>query len=99
MGNNNPFSPVPASTVSLSVTSTSSSSAITSAYQLRLTNLGTNKCYVRTGTSGLTALTTDMPVLASQSVVISINPNHTHVAAVCDATETCTLKVTSGAGE
>lgn len=90
-----PITPHFGSGVSLSVTSTSSNSAITmnEASRVAVTNLGTNKCYVVFGYgSAPTADSADYCVPANSVQVLSVG-NATHVAAICDSTETCTLKV------
>jgi hypothetical protein len=83
--------------VSLSVTSTTSNSALTVNDTVRLVNLGPSKCYVAFGTSAsLAAGTSDMCLPMGTEVFYA--KGMTYIAAICDATETTTLKAIAGAG-
>jgi hypothetical protein len=98
MSNLPPFTPS-GTTTKVTVTATSSDETVaTGSNQLLLTNLGTNKCFVRWGEGAQTAVVTDLPVLSGASLVISRHPDADTVAAICDATESATLYVTPGRG-
>lgn len=93
-----PFTPT-GPTVTMSCSSTNAQATIASyASQVRITNLGTNKVFVRFAAAAATAdAAADMPVLSGQSVVVT-KGNAGHVAAICAATETATLYLTPGEG-
>lgn len=95
---NTPFSPT-TPTVRLAVTATSSASAINADNaQIRFYNAGPNKCLVRWGTGAQTALTTDTPIAPGVTEIFSKALGVNNVAAICDASETATLFVTTGEG-
>ena len=95
------FTPNQAGTVTISVTSTSGNTALPTSGggSLLLTNLGTNKCFIKiTSDSAATAsATADMPILAGRALLISCG-DATRIAHICAATETATLYVTRGVG-
>jgi len=96
MSTTEPFNPQAAAT--LACTATSASTAINANHpQVLLTNLGTNKVFFRMGVGAQTAVTTDTMLVSGQSRVFSKGLNDT-LAAVCAATETATLSVTTGFG-
>jgi hypothetical protein len=67
-----PIFPAYTSGQTVSATGVSASvSIVADAKQLILTNLGVNVCYVRAGVTGVTATTTDYPVLPGMQVTIS----------------------------
>ena len=63
---------------------------------LTLTNTGSNICYVRVGSSGITASTADYPVLAGTQVSISKAQDHTTLAHI--SADGTTLHVIPGEG-
>ena len=93
---NSPFSTTNNSTVRLAVTASNTTGTLTvQSNQLRVYNLGPNKCYLRHGTGGTqTAVTTDTPFAVGLTDVITKPPGDLNVAAICDATETATLFLT-----
>lgn len=95
--NVSPFSP--AGTVSLAVTSTTGSTALSGAgNSIELQNTGLTICFVKVGSSAVTAATTDYPIPPGQSKVIARDPaNQTYVAAIT-ASGTTTLYATTGEG-
>ena len=102
-----PFVANDASTVTISATSSTSTTALTSPakglFQVRLYNAGTKVVFVRFGTSGsVVAAITDIPIPPGALEVMSLEGNTsapiTHIAAICAATETTTLYVTTGIG-
>lgn len=100
----NPFKGTDNTTISLSVTASNTQGTVTgNGTVLLLTNLGSNTCYFRTGTAAATATTADRPVLPNSQVLVprgTMQPTETcYVAAICAATESCTLKVTPGYGD
>ena len=93
-----PLSPAIPS-VSLSVTSTSSGSALTGGANPKrglLTNAGPNVAFFRLGVGAQTALATDTPILPYTAIMID-KESMTHIAAICAATQTATLYFTTGA--
>jgi hypothetical protein len=93
---NNPFTP--GSTASLAVTTTSASVAVaTGNNQFRVVNLGPNKAYVRWGVGAQTAVVTDMAIPVGVET-FTRPPQADTFAAICDATESALLKITSGEG-
>lgn len=90
-------------TKSMAVTSTSSSIALPSSIvgNVLLTNLGTNKCYVRFGgVSPVTAVGSDLCVPANVPVIVNRDLiSDLYIGAVCDSAETATLKVAIVSGE
>lgn len=83
----------------LAVTATSGVATVAStdvSNTLCLTNTGTKTCYVRVSNSNsptLTAVTTDLPVLAASQVLLARPAGATYVAAICGGVETTTLLV------
>lgn len=63
---------------------------------LTLTNVGSNICYVRVGSSGITASTADYPVLAGTQVSISKAQDHDTLAHISAAGTT--LHIIPGEG-
>ena len=93
------FGPAYGSGVSVNVTAVSASSALgLGSKSIVVTNTGASNVYVRTGLTGLTALTSDYLVLPLSQVSISKPQDHTHVAYVCDAAATSTAHIIPGEG-
>ncbi len=101
------FRPTPASTVNLSVTSSSSRVQVLTATSLadvsgssvvRLYNAGSVVVFVAFGDSTVTATTTaNMPIAPGSVEAFRVNPAQTHVAGIT-AAGTATLYATPGAG-
>lgn len=96
-----PFTFIPGSGVSLSVTSSSARVALSTAdsNQLLIANPGNATFYFKTGDSTVTATTADCPALAGAQFLVSRNPSHTHVAAICGGSDTSTLLAGNANGE
>ncbi len=95
--NVSPFTP--GGTVSLAVTATTGSVALSAAgSSVEVQNTGLTICFVKLGASAVTAAVTDYPVPAGQSKVIGRNPNtDTYIAAITSS-GTTTLYATTGEG-
>ena len=92
----NPFSP--GSTIILNATASSSSGSITSNQdQIRVYNAGPNTVFFRSGVGAQTAVVTDTPIPSGVVEVFSKGVADT-IAAICSATQTATVYVTSGGG-
>ena len=101
-----PFHPIIDSTVSLAVTSSTGSVALsklpsTGRFQLRIHNAGAATIFFNRGSSTVTAATTNMPIPAGAIEVITIenaqNSPVTHVAAITSS-GTATAYFTVGTG-
>lgn len=77
--------------VALSGTSTDNEDAVL------VTNNGPNIAFVKLGLTGLTAAVTDLPVLPYTAILLN-RDDATHVAAICNATQTAAVYFTSIAG-
>ncbi len=97
------FSPM-GNTVSVDATATTSTTAITQAPEKGGGNMmvscrGTDPVYIKFGTSGtVVTVATGIPVLSGNTVIFSVGPGVTHVACICDTTETGTIHFTPGRG-
>lgn len=91
-----------AANATLSVTATTGNVAVGSANQgstFQFCNIGTNICFVKSGTSNaITAATTDIPVPSGAILTYTFPPETTHIAAICLATQTATLYISRGEG-
>lgn len=96
----NPFTPLgPALTLRLAVTAANTQGTFTQpGNQIRLLNIGPNKCFVRTGPAAQTATTTDVPIASGATEVFTKVAGDLFIAAICDAAETATLFATLGEG-
>jgi hypothetical protein len=94
-----PFSPANGATVKLTVTSISSSSALTLHQTVKVYNFGPNKAFIRYGIGAQTALTTDMPVAPGNTELFTLPAQIATIAAVCDTGETATVYCTPGEGQ
>jgi hypothetical protein len=100
-----PFTPAPAATASIAVTTSNARAAIkqqpTGAHQLRLFNAGTATAFWTFGDGAVTAATTDIPLPSGAIEVVTIpnatNAPTTHIAAIA-ASGTATLYLTTGQG-
>ncbi len=91
------LNPIPGSTVSLAVTSTTARVALSATQNvtgLIVTNTGSSLCYFRTGTSTVDATAADIPLAPGQRMVIWKDATATNIAAICDAAASTTLKAT-----
>jgi hypothetical protein len=80
----------------VSVTATSGNTALTgytTVRQVKLTNVGTDACFVRFGPTSQTAVTTDFCVGAGESAVVALPVGSLNLGAICLATKTTTLAV------
>ena len=80
----------------VSVTASSSNTALTgyaTVRQVKLTNTGTNACFVRLGPVSQTAVTTDFCVGGGESVVVALPVGSLNLGAICLATQSTTLCV------
>lgn len=100
-----------APTASISVTATTSTplqlpvNAQNSGTTLRLVNEGPNVCYISTGGSTVVAtvptgsfVNTCTPVLSGSDITLTFGPTDSYIAAICQATQTATLRVSIGSG-
>lgn len=95
MAHNAPFSP--GATATLAVTATNTQANISAvATKILVTNEGPNTAFVRWGGGAQTAAVTDTPVLSGDSVLFAKAPDADSFAAICAATKTAALYVTSG---
>jgi len=96
------FSPAgKGTTVKLSVSATTSRVALSSfgdGRNVRFFNRGTKLCYLKFGDSTVESTASAMPLPSGAIEIFEIGPEITHVAAICDSTETATLYATSGKG-
>lgn len=96
-----PFSPAPQGTVKIDATSASARVALSPAFSdtIEVSNEGTDTVFVCLGGSGVTAATTDYPVLAGQSKVIPrASAAQTYGAAICASGKTATVYFCCGKG-
>lgn len=97
MATNQIFSITSGAGKSLAVTATTAQVAITVSDTVRVVNLGPNKCYMRfSATAAPEAVVTDACIPVGVEVFFA--PGTVAVAAICDATETATLKLIPGNG-
>lgn len=90
------FTPVYGGTKSLSVTTSSSADTLsTSGSDLKLTNTGSNPCFVRIAGAATAAVVADLPVAAGETVYVVRNSDMIHVSAIT-AASTTTLYATPG---
>lgn len=93
-----PFMPADALTVSISATSTSASVALDpNSSTVRVHNKGPNEVFIRFGDSTVISSAARMPVPVG-AVNTFTKGAATHVAAICAATETATVRFTNGEG-
>lgn len=97
----NTFSPA-LLTATISVTATSGdvalpTTAFAGAETVLVTNNGPDIAFFRFGVGAQTALVTDTPILPYTALVVKRDVA-THVAAICNTTETATLYFTAGTG-
>lgn len=94
-------------TVVLSVTATTGSIALPEGKNsIRVVNGGANECFFALGGSAVSATlptgtpsTTSTPLLSGSDAVFSYNNRvHSHIAAICNASESTTLYITCGSG-
>ncbi len=92
------FRPVPAGSATISVTTSTSPTALPAAtVQYRLYNAGAGTVFFNFGQSGITAAVASATPVASGAVeIFSAPPGATHIATIGDAT--ATLYVTAGEG-
>jgi hypothetical protein len=96
------FSPIGA-TVNIAATTSTGSVALTSfdslhETQVRIANAGTVPVFIAFGTSTVTTTAAaGMPIMPGTAEVISVNPRHTHVAAITGSS-TATVYFTTGSG-
>lgn len=95
------FSPLGA-TKSISASSSTANVALDTSLagrnkSVRVYNDLSEKVFIKFGTSGITAATTDMPIGAGATEVFEINSSHTHVAAIT-ASGSGTIYFTEGEG-
>jgi len=99
---NSQFAPIYSSTVTLSVSTTSSSVALSGMsarpQNIVITNAGTALVFVVCGVGPQTATTANLPILPSSAVVLSIDPSADTLAAIT-ASGAATLYATVGNGE
>lgn len=96
-----PFGPVLASTKTLSATDSSSSVALddNGSHVVITSPAGNDVAYVILGGSGVTATTTQFPILPNSQVMLTRDVNtQTHIAAICASTETASLLISTGEG-
>jgi hypothetical protein len=92
------FSFFPGTTTSIAATATSASATVNGyAKSVRLYNKGPNTAFVKFGVGATTATASDMPLPAGAIETFSKDRADT-IAAICAATETATVYVTSGEG-
>lgn len=93
----NPFA-IPEAAVSLNVTSTTGSTALVgTGMQIRICNVGGTECFVKVGTSAVTATTSAMSIPAGAIEVFTIPLTATHLAAITSV-GTTTLRIARGEG-
>jgi hypothetical protein len=93
------FNPAYTQTDSISVTTSTSSTACgVGLHSICLTNTTSQLCYARVGPIGTVATATDMPVLGNSQVILTKDIDHTTVAAITP-TGTTTLLCTPGEGK
>lgn len=89
---------LPVNTVTISVTSTTSLTPLTNTSDVVVCqNVGTKLCFVKLGTSGVTATTADFPLQPAGIVSLDQSSN-THIAAICGGSDSTTLYATVAAG-
>lgn len=93
------FSPNCLLTATLAASAASSNTAIDQfSSVVRVQNKGPNEVFIQFGgNSGVTATTSHMPVAAGATETFG-KAAYTHVAAICNAGETATVRFTSGEG-
>jgi hypothetical protein len=93
------FNPAYTQTNSISVTTTTASTACgVGSQSICLTNTTSQLCYARVGPTGTTATAADMPVLGNSQVILTKDIDHTTLAAITP-TGTTTLLCTPGEGK
>lgn len=105
MSNDSNFRPINGKTQSLSVTAVSAPATIfdVKVPQILFINSGTKTAFIRyTASSSIptpVALTSDMPLLAGASIIVSCDTSKFYtVAAICGGSDTTTLLITPGYG-
>lgn len=96
-----PFKPVTGSTKSKSCTDTASAADTLTGNgpSVKITNLGTNKVFVKLGDSTVEAGTSNTVVLANDRQIVNRDPNgETHFSCVTASTETATIFIETGYG-
>lgn len=97
MAINTSFNPAYGRGVVVSPGATTASSEIgVGSKSIVLTNLGDNVCYVRSGSSAVTATTADYPVLSGQQVSLGKFQDDTHVAYI--SADGTSLHIIAGEG-
>lgn len=96
------FTPI-SDTVNIAATATTGSVALGHVSNIdaniMVCNLGTSEVFIKFGTSSVTAtLAAAIPVPVNAVLYFSIGPKVTHVAAICNATETASVYFTPGHG-
>lgn len=66
---------------------------------ITVTNDSDKTCFIKSGTSGVTAVATDMPILPGLMVTFSKTAASTHIAAICEASVSGTVYISEGPGE
>lgn len=96
-----PFSPQPAGTVTVSVTTTTGNAAISAGSglsQVAIKNAGAAAAFIKFGADNtVEATTSDFPILPGESNLLTKSEAHTYIAAITGSSTT-TLYVTPGAG-
>jgi len=96
-----PFSPQPAGTVTISVSTTSAATAISAGSglsQVAIKNAGDNTAFIKFGTDNtVEATSSEFPILPGESNLLTKSEAHTYIAAITGSSTT-TLYVTPGAG-
>lgn len=92
------FAPNGQSTATLAATATSGNVALDQfSSAVRVHNKGPNEAFIQFGASDVAASVSHMPIPAGTTAVFT-KGIATHVAGICAATETATLRFTSGEG-
>lgn len=88
----------PGATQSISATSTSASVTVDEYTKaVRIYNKGPNTAFIKFGIGATTATTSDMPI-PSGGIEVFSKDRADKIAAICAATETATVYVTTGEG-
>ena len=96
MSTTEPFSPGGSAVLAVTTTSASASMNANNPH-MYLVNYGTNKCFVRWGVGAQTAVVTDMVILPNTARLFTKGASDT-IAAICAASESANLSVTTGNG-
>ena len=68
--------------------------------RIRVVNKGPNQAFLRSGigATDATATTSHTPIAAGTIESFTVPTNHTHISAICAASETATVYITTGDG-